>query len=75
MPMIHRTDNAKAVAVFIVAKAEIDGMLARLKALSDDHFGADPETISWADVGTLQSQAVLLRDITDKACKEGEYAA
>ena len=35
-------------------KAEIDAMLARLQALSDDHFDADPETIHWGHVGTLE---------------------
>ena len=30
--------NDKALDAFITAKAEIDTMLERLKALSDDHF-------------------------------------
>jgi len=70
-----QTDNSKALAAFIAAKAEIDTMLARLQALSDDQFGADPEAINWADVVTIQNRATLLREITDMACKEGEYAA
>jgi len=32
------TDNSKALDAFIAAKVEIDTMLERLKALSDDHF-------------------------------------
>ena len=63
------------LAAFIAAKAEIDTMLARLQALSDDHFGADPEANNWADGDTIQNRATLLREITDMACKEGEYAA
>ncbi len=34
--------NDAALAAFIAKKAEIDAMLARLQAFSDDHFGADP---------------------------------
>ena len=69
------TDNTKALAAFVGRKAEIDAMLERLKALSDDHFNAHPDEINWGDVGTLEHYASLLRRITDAAFKEGEYAA
>ena len=36
----HR-DNSDAVAAFIAKKAEIDIMLTRLTALSEEHFNAD----------------------------------
>ncbi|WP_373504667.1 hypothetical protein [Aestuariivirga sp.] len=68
------SDNSKAGAAFIAKKAEIDAMLARLRALSDDHFGADPETIHWGHVGTLSHYAELLKRITDSAFHEGEHA-
>lgn len=64
----------KALNVFIAAKAEIDTMLERLKALSDDHFETNPDEINWGDVGTLNHYASLLRQITDSAFKEGEHA-
>ena len=32
------TDNSKALDAFMTTKFPIDTMLARLKALSDDHF-------------------------------------
>jgi hypothetical protein len=67
-------DNSKAVAAFIAKKAEIDAMLQRLQALSDDHFDADPETIHWGHVGTLSHYAELLKRITDSAFHEGEHA-
>jgi hypothetical protein len=35
-------------------KAEIDAMLTRLQALSDDHFNYNPDDITWAHVGTLE---------------------
>jgi hypothetical protein len=67
--------NDQALDAFIAAKAEIDGMLERLKALSDDHFEAHPDEIHWGHVGTLNHYAGLLRQITDSAFKEGEHAA
>ena len=73
--MTHRmTDNTKALDAFLAAKFEIDAMLARLRALSDNHFDALPDEISWGHVGTLNNYAGLLRQITDSAFKEGEHA-
>lgn len=69
-----RTNDA-ALDVFIAKKAEIDAMLDRLQAFSDDHFGADPERVNWADVGSLEYQASLLKQIGDFAFGEGENAA
>jgi hypothetical protein len=40
------TDNSKALDAFIAAKLEIDTMLERLKALSDDHFETKPDEIT-----------------------------
>ena len=68
-------DNSKALHAFLAAKREIDGMLARLKTLSDDHFNTDPDAIHWGDVGTLNHYSSLLRKITDSAFHEGEHAA
>ena len=67
--------NDKALNAFLAAKLEIDGMLARLKTLSDDHFDTHPDEINWGDAGTLNHYASLLRQITDSAFKEGEHAA
>ena len=67
--------NDAALAAFIAKTAEIDTMLARLQAFSEDHFGADPERLNWADVGSLEYQACLLRQISDFAFGEGEHAA
>ena len=68
------TSNDKALNAFISAKAEIDTMLERLIALSGDHFETNPEEINWGDVGTLNHYASRLRQVTDSAFKEGEYA-
>ena len=67
-------DNSKAVDAFLAAKAEIDSTLARLTALSDDHFETDPDEIHWGHVGTLNHYRDRLREISDAAFKEGEYA-
>ena len=67
-------DNSEALAAFLAKKAEIDTALARLTALSADHFGADPASVNWGTVGTLAFYAQQLRRITDAAFKEGEYA-
>jgi hypothetical protein len=37
----------QALAAFVSKKAEIDTMLTRLQALSDDHFGYSPDEIDW----------------------------
>jgi hypothetical protein len=55
-------------------KAEIDEMLARLQALSDDHFNYSPDDITWDHVGTLGYYAEMLKRGTDSAFKEGECA-
>ncbi|MBX9945096.1 MAG: hypothetical protein K2Y40_13510 [Reyranella sp.] len=63
-----------ALDAYIAHKAEIDTMLARLKALSDDHFNVGPDQVDWGHVGTLAHYAELLKRITDSAFKEGEHA-
>jgi hypothetical protein len=68
------TDNSKAIDAFLAAKAEIDAVLERLAALSANHFETSPDEINWGHVGTLNHYRDRLRDITDSAFKEGEYA-
>ena len=63
-----------ALDAFIAKKAEIDTILARLRALSDDHFNVSPDEVDWGHVGTLAQYAELLKRITDSAFKEGEHA-
>ena len=68
------TDNGKALDAFMSTKFQIDAMLERLKALSDDHFNAHPDEINWGHVGTLNHYRAKLREITDMAFREGEHA-
>lgn len=64
-----------ALDAFLARKTEIDAQLARLQALSDEHFNLSPDSIHWGHVGDLSHYAGLLRQITDAAFKEGEHAA
>jgi len=69
-----RRNKEAALNAFMEKKVVIDAMLARLQELSDDHFNAHPDEISWGDVGTLNHYAGLLQRITDSAFHEGEHA-
>ena len=63
-----------ALDAYIAKKTAIDTLLARLTALSEDHFTVAPDEVTWGDVGTLAHYAELLKRITDSAFKEGEHA-
>jgi hypothetical protein len=63
-----------ALAAFVQRKAHIDTMLARMQALSDDHFGLRPDEVTWGHVALLDDYAELLKRITERAFKEGGYA-
>ena len=67
--------NEDALAAFVSKKAEIDAMLTRLQALSDDHFGYSPDEITWSHAEGLAHYAGLLKRITDMAFNEGDHAA
>ncbi len=71
---VSTRNNDNALATFMAHKAEIDTMLARLQALSDDHFSAGPDDIHWGHVSDLADMAKSLREICDRAFQEGEYA-
>ena len=66
--------NEDALAAFVSRKAEIDTMLARLQALSDDHFGYSPDEVTWSHAEGLAHYTELLKRITDQAFNEGEHA-
>lgn len=72
--MRNTTKSITARDAFVAKKTEIDMMLERLRALSDDHFGYAPDDIDWGHVGTLGHYAEILKRITDAAFKEGEHA-
>jgi hypothetical protein len=73
-PMTNAKPRRQAIDAFLAAKADIDQMLARLEALSADHFDVHPDEVDWGHVGTLDDYRTKLRQITDAAFKEGEHA-
>jgi hypothetical protein len=73
--MRRNHDNHQALEAFMARKAEIDALLARLTAFSEDHFNANPDEINWGHVGTLADYATQLKRISDSAFHEGEHAA
>ena len=68
--MIARTrktktrSNQDGLAAFVQKKAEIDTMLSRLEALSDDHFNVAPAR-SLGPCRHLGHHAELLKRVTD----------
>jgi len=66
--------RATAIDAFLAVKFEIDAMLERLATLSAEHFDTDPDEVDWSHVGTLEHYRNKLREITDMAFREGEYA-
>ena len=72
--MSEINNKQAALEAFVARKNEIDAMLERLNALSDDHFNCAPDDIDWSHVGTLMRYANILKQITDAAFDEGEFA-
>lgn len=67
-------NNDAALAAFLARKASIDATLARLAALSAEHFGVSPDEVNWGDVGSLEHYEATLKRIADSAFNEGEHA-
>ncbi len=72
--MTNDRKKQTALDAFLARKVEIDEMLARLQTLSDDHFDVAPDDINWGHVGDIGWTAEHLRELTDRAFGEGEYA-
>ncbi len=73
-PSAPGSSPGQALDAFLARKVEIDEILARLAALSDEHFNLHPDEIHWGHVGDLEHYASLLRRLSDAAFKEGEHA-
>ena len=69
-----KTNQERALDAFLARKAEVDERLARLQALSDDHFELHPDDVNWSHVDHVAHYANLLEQITDIAFNEGEHA-
>jgi len=68
-------NQEQCLEAFIAKKAEFDALLADLQRMSDDHFGADAETVLWGHAGTLEHWNSRLREVADAYFKRGEFAA
>ncbi|GGB64225.1 hypothetical protein GCM10011316_40050 [Roseibium aquae] len=60
---MSKDKNESALSAFISRKAELDGLLERLAALSADHFGVSPDDVHWGHVGTVADAVLLLRQV------------
>ena len=71
----HAAQNQQqSLELFLARKAEFDALLADLQRMSDDHFGADPETVLWGHAATLEHWNSRLREVADSYFKRGEFA-
>jgi len=68
-------NQENSLAAFLAKKAEFDALLAELTQASDDHFGADPDTVLWGEAAWLSDATAKLNDIADQHFRRGEYAA
>jgi len=69
------TNQERSVEAFTDAKMRFDALLAELAQASEDHFGADPETVLWGDAAWLSDATAKLKDIADQHFRRGEYEA
>jgi hypothetical protein len=75
-PMTKREANQqRSLEAFLEKKTEFDVVLAELRQASDDHFGADPETVLWGEAAWLADATAKLKDIADQHFRRGEYSA
>jgi hypothetical protein len=68
-------NQERSLEAFLAKKAEFDALLAELTQASEDHFGADPETVLWSEAAWLSDTTAKLKDIADQHFRRGEYAA
>jgi len=57
--------NEAALTAFMAGKTEIDALLARIAAASDDHLGTNPERVTWGDAGSFGFITERLKEITE----------
>lgn len=67
-------NREKARDAFAQKKIQIDAMLGRIKAHSNNHFDVPHDHVNWADVGSLSFCIGQLNRITDHLFDEGENA-
>ncbi len=68
-------NQQQSLELFLARKAEFDALLADLRRMSDDHFGAAPEKVLWGEAASLEYWNSKLREVADAYFKRGEFAA
>jgi hypothetical protein len=68
-------NQQQSLDAFLAQKARFDAMVAELQQMSADHFGADPDSVLWGKVATLEHWNSRLASVTDAYFKRGEFAA
>jgi hypothetical protein len=63
----------RSLEAFLAAKAVFDAQVAELRAMSTEHFGADPEAVLWGHAATLADWTRRLREVTDAYHRRGEF--
>jgi hypothetical protein len=72
--MIKTKQKQDPLDAYILKCGHIESMLNRLTEACDDHFGDDPDKITWGHVGSLGAIEEKLQHLCDMVFKEGEYA-
>jgi hypothetical protein len=70
----QQANQQRSLEAFLAEKARFDAMVTELQQMATDHFGADPETALWGQIGDLQHWNSLLARVTDSYFKRGEHA-
>ena len=63
--------NDEALGAFVSKLAEIGEALTALQQAADDHFGADPDHVSWGHVGDLGWILEQLTEVREFASRKG----
>jgi len=58
-------NNDAALATFMARKAEIDTLLTRIQQASNNHFGTDPDSVTWGGAGSLGFVTERIKEITE----------
>lgn len=72
--MIKSTKKQETIDAYIGRTASIQAMLKRLTDAAGDHFGDDPDAITWGHVGSLGAIEEKLQHLCDMVFREGEHA-
>ena len=68
-------NQQKSLEAFLQQKARFDAMVAELREMSADHFGADPEAVLWCETAWLTDATAKLKEVADQHFRRGEYRA